>query len=108
MHVVTGEWRRPSGLIFRLDRLYMIEYYDFEWEDEYGMIEPGAEPFEGFSQEIGRRIFVLSPAGDILQTCTRLGRLAAGDRLNGDMAIFDCKLVVFTVESHTLISLHGV
>ena len=53
---ITGEWNRPAGLCFVKDRLYLVEEADEE--DEEGEL---AYPLQG------RRIFVLSLQGDILQ-----------------------------------------
>ena len=95
-------------MIFRLDRLYMVEWYDFDWENEDGLVED--EPFGGYCPEMGRRVIVLSPTGELLQVHSP--RLAAGHRLEGGMAIFDCKLVLLEHSQDGafpgLIGLHGV
>ena len=58
---ITGEWKQPLVLCFVKDRLYLIEEYDKdEDEDEEG---------ELINPQQGRRIFVLSLQGDLLQRC---------------------------------------
>merc|ERR1712194_342467 len=47
---IVGEWRSPARLCFAKDRLYLLE--------------------ESNNEEQGRRIFVLSLQGDILQVVT--------------------------------------
>ena len=54
---ITGEWKRPLALCFVKDRLYLIEEQDYDRDDEGELINPLA----------GRRIFVLSLQGDVLQ-----------------------------------------
>ena len=56
---ITGEWKRPAGLCFVKDRLYLIEEADEE--DEEGEL---TYPLRG------RRIFVLSLQGKTLQVYT--------------------------------------
>jgi hypothetical protein len=57
---ITGEWKQPLVLCFVKDRLYLIEEYDDD-EDEEG---------ELINLQQGRRIFVLSLQGDLLQVYT--------------------------------------
>merc|ERR1711977_483379 len=57
---ITGEWKRPAALCFVKDRLYLIEAVDYDVDDEGELINP----------QLGRRIFVLSLQGDILQVYT--------------------------------------
>ena len=59
---ITGEWKRPAGLCFVKDRLYLIEQYDEDEDEEGNLIDPLALQ--------GRRIFVLSLQGDTLQVYT--------------------------------------
>ena len=57
---ITGEWKQPLSLCFVKDRLYLIEEYDDEEDDEGNLINPLQ----------GARIFVLSLQGDTLQVYT--------------------------------------
>ena len=93
-------WRRPGGLIFVQNRLYMFEM-------GAGTLGGDDDDDEDCTFEMGRQIFSLSPAGETLQTCY-LG-LEAGRRIKNDlasMAVFDGKLVLLD-DSETLIALHG-
>ena len=57
---ITGEWKRPLALCFVKDRLYLVEAEDIARDGEGELINPLC----------GRRIFVLSLQGDILQVYT--------------------------------------
>ena len=57
---ITGEWKRPLALCFVKDRLYLVEQCDKDKDEEGNLINPLQ----------GRRIFVLSLQGDILQVYT--------------------------------------
>ena len=54
---ITGEWKRPLTLCFVKDRLYLVEAENIARDGEGELINPLC----------GRRIFVLSLQGDILQ-----------------------------------------
>jgi len=54
---ITGEWKRPRSLCFVKDRLYLLEEQDYDRDEEGKLMNPLG----------GRRIFVLSLQGDILQ-----------------------------------------
>ena len=54
---ITGEWKRPLTLCFVKDRLYLLEEQDYDRDEEGKLMNPLG----------GRRIFVLSLQGDILQ-----------------------------------------
>ena len=69
------EWRRPIGILCVRDRLYLTEEYDPVWDyDE-------EERPEGYSPEMARRVFVMPPAGEALQTYDL--ELEAGRRISG-------------------------
>ena len=74
---ITGEWKRPAGLCFMKDRLYLIEKAD---EDEEG---------ELINVLQGQRIFVLSLQGETLQVYTHPVEGQLFDRL----CCFDGKLL---------------
>ena len=57
---ITGEWKRPKALCFVKDRLYLVEAFDYDKDEEGNPINPLQ----------GRRIFVLSLQGDTLQVYT--------------------------------------
>ena len=99
---IRGEWRRPGGILCVRDRLYLTEYYDFDWDDD-----EEARP-EGYSPEMARRVFVMTPAGEPLQTYAP--ELEAGRRLHDTMAVFGENLVlqiVDLVDLPKLIALKG-
>ena len=56
---ITGEWKRPTGLCFVKDRLYLVEQANEDEDEE--------EEGELFNPLRGRRIFVLSVQGDTLE-----------------------------------------
>ena len=77
---ITGEWKRPVGLCFVKDRLYLVESCVAY---EYGPYDDG--------QACGRRICVLSLQGDTLQVYPVP---AGGIRFSGSPLYFDGKLLV--------------
>ena len=76
---ITGEWKQPLALCFVKDRLYLIEAADDEEDEEGELINPLC----------GRRIFVLSLQGDVLQVYTHP---VEGQIFNG-LCCFDGKLL---------------
>ena len=81
---ITGEWKRPLTLCFVKDRLYLVEKADHD--------EDTSEDEEGglFNPLQGRRIFVLSLQGDILQVYTHL---VDGQIFSDVLCCFDGKLL---------------
>jgi len=75
---ITGEWKRPRSLCFVKDRLYLIEEYDADEDEEGELINP----------QQGRRIFVLSLQGDTLQVYTHP---LPKDQTFGTLCCFDGK-----------------
>ena len=79
---ITGEWKRPLTLCFVKDRLYLLEEYDDEDDDD------NLNPLQG------RRIFVLSLQGETLQVYTLPVRhQIEGPIFNGTLCCFDGKLL---------------
>ena len=77
---ITGEWKRPVGLCFVKDRLYLVESCV---DDEYGPCKDNLA--------CGRRICVLSLQGKTLQVYPVP---AEGIRFSGTPIYFDSKLLV--------------
>ena len=77
---ITGEWKRPRELCFVKDRLYLVEGQNAETDEEGEFIYPLQ----------GRRIFVLSLQGDILQVYTHP---IEGQVFSDDLCCFDGKLL---------------
>ena len=97
---IRGEWRRPNGLACVRDRLYLTEDYNPSWETNED------ERPEGYSPEMGRRVFVMSPAGEAIQTYDL--ELDAGQMSRADaMAVFGENLVLKVHEVPQLIALKG-
>jgi len=87
LRAIRGEWLRPKCLLCVRDRLYVTELYDEVW-DAYEDERP-----EGYSPEMARRVFVISPAGEALETYGL--ELEAGQRiLRNVMAAFGENLVL--------------
>ena len=101
LRTIRGEWRRPIGILCVRDRLYMVEDYDPAWDDE----DEEEERPEGYSPEMGRRVIVMSLAGEALQTYAP--ELEAGRRLELNMAVFGGNLVLKVKGAPTLIALKG-
>ena len=105
LRTIRGEWRRPMGILCVRDRLFVTEEYHGVWDRN-----EDTRP-EGYSPEMGRRVFVMSTAGEALQTYSL--ELAAGEELRG-MAFFDNLLVIKACsrgsigQNARLISLKGV
>ena len=76
---ITGEWKRPTGLCFVKDRLYLLEEADDDEDEEGELINPLQ----------GGRIFVLSLQGETLQVYTHPGEGQLFDAL----CCFDGKLL---------------
>jgi len=97
LRTIRGEWRRPCAILCMRDRLYLTElHWDF---NEVEVSRP-----EGYSPEIQRRVFVMSLAGEALQTYAP--ELEGGQRLSDNMAVFGENLVLVGGESK-LIALKG-
>ena len=78
---ITGEWKRPVGLCFVKDRLYLIEESQDEEEgDETELCDPLR----------GRRIFVLSLQGDTLEV---FQNPVEGHSFDGTIVYFDGMLL---------------
>ena len=77
---ITGEWKQPLALCFVKDRLYLVEEYDDEDEDEEG---------ELLNPQPGQRIFVLSLQGDTLQVYTH----PIQGQFFADLCCFDGRLL---------------
>ena len=78
---ITGEWKRPVGLCFAKDRLYLIEESQDEEEgDESELCDPLR----------GRRIFVLSLQGDTLEV---FQNPVEGHSFDGTIVYFDGMLL---------------
>ena len=101
LRTIRGEWRRPQAICCVRDRLYLTERYDENWDDE----EDEEERPEGYSPEIGRRVFVMSLAGEGLQTYAL--ELEAGHRLAYNMAVLGENLVLKIDGAPKLIALKG-
>ena len=76
---ITGEWKRPAEVRLVKDRLYLLEEFDDEEDEEGNLINPLQ----------GGRIFVLSLQGDTLQVYTHP---IEGTRFGG-LCCFDKKLL---------------
>ena len=76
---ITGEWKKPAGLCFVKDRLYLVE----------------CDPSSNDNLDPSRdSIFVLSLQGDTLQVC-RIPLKLKGCRINAETLVcFDGKLLV--------------
>ena len=85
---ITGEWKRPTELCFVKDRLYLIKDPDNEVDEEGELINPLR----------GRRIFVLSLQGDILQVYTHP---VEGQIFCDVLCCFDSKLLTAWRPSET-------
>ena len=79
---ITGEWKRPVGLCFVKDRLYLIE--ESQDEDDVDESEELYEPLRG------RRIFVLSLQGDTLEV---FQNPVEGHSFDGTIVYFDGMLL---------------
>lgn len=99
LRTIRGEWRRPTNILCVRDRLYLIEEYDEYWD-----ADEDARP-EGYSPEIGRRVFVMSLAGEALQTYAP--ELEAGRRLESGMAVLGENLVLKDSHVPRLLALKG-
>ena len=80
---IMGEWKRPSGLYFVKDRLYLVEQKD-------GTDNP---------LQCGRRICVLSLQGDVLQVYMNP---VEGQTFGETLCCFDGKLLA-PVQDNTLV-----
>ena len=78
---ITGEWKRPYGLCFVKDRLYLVEEYDEDDDEDGELVDPLR----------GRRLFVLSLQGDTLQVYTHP---VEGQHFDEVLCCFDGKLLV--------------
>jgi len=87
---ITGEWKRPTGLCFVKDRLYLVEkygppvpyeFYDEDEDEDGELVDPLC----------GRRIFVLSLQGDTLQVYTHP---VEGQHFDEVLCCFDGTLLV--------------
>ena len=96
---IRGEWRRPAAILCARDRLYMTEMYEDHWD-----ADEDSRP-EGYSPEMGRRVFVMSMAGEALQTYAP--ELEAGRRLAFDMAVFGENLALQVEATPKLTALKG-
>ena len=94
---ITGEWKRPKALCFVKDRLYLLEEYYDEDEDEEGEL---INPLQG------RRIFVLSLQGETLQVYTHPDE---GQTFSDVLCCFDGKLLapVQEVQDHIAFPIYG-
>ena len=77
---ITGEWKRPAALCFVKDRLYLVEEYDGDEDEDGELVDP----------LFARRIFVLSLQGDTLQVYTHPDE---GKRFDNTLCYFDDKLL---------------
>ena len=78
---IRGPWRRPTHCVSAGGRLYLVE--EDSWEDFLEEEEEG-EVYAEYTEEGGRRIFVLTPGGEVLQ---KLVLVEKGMRI---MRIFLC------------------
>ena len=99
LRTIRGEWRLPMGILCVRDRLYLIEHYYDYWDDNED------DRPEGYSPEMARRVFVMSLAGEALQTYAP--ELEAGQRLADNMAVFGENLVLTVEGESKLIALKG-
>ena len=89
---ITGEWKRPSGLCFVKDRLYLVEQNcvgDNEQHEDDGRYDPLC----------GRRIFALSLQGDVLQVYPIPVEENRFHRFSGSLCYFDGKLLASYVDN---------